>query len=235
MKVIAVSLLALVVASPAMAQYQPGPNIIKGRPVVIGSNGLPLDYGPQTSCGYGPAVFSLIERTASRLDPNSLASQADAKNAVIAAVSDEFERRKAARDWTGFNFRQTVFSPANMTSTMFDAQLAQCFPRYAKLLNDMVVVQRNRQVQEAKARAEQEAAEAKQKAEHEAKMAEIARQQAEDRRAREEAEAKVRAANAAEEARKRQIMRPRWPRSNASVRLRSPARQPSGQNSCVPQ
>src|SRR4051794_26280391 len=74
MKMIAVSLLALVAASPAMAQYQPGPNIINGRPVVIGSNGLPLDYGPQTPCGYGQAVFSLIERTASRLDPNSLAS-----------------------------------------------------------------------------------------------------------------------------------------------------------------
>jgi hypothetical protein len=203
MKMIAVSLLALVVASPAMAQYQPGPNIINGRPVVIGSNGLPLDYGPQTPCGYGQAVFSLIERTASRLDPNSLASQADAKNAVIAAVSAEFESRKASRNWTGFNYRQTVFTPGNMTSSMFDAQLAQCFPRYAKLLNDMVVVQRNRQVQEAKARAEQEAAEAKQKAEHEAKMAEIARKQAEERRAREEAEAKVRAANAAEEAKKK--------------------------------
>jgi len=125
-----------------------------------------------------------------------LASQADAKNAVIAAVSAEFESRKASRNWTGFNYRQTVFTPGNMTSSMFDAQLAQCFPRYAKLLNDMVVVQRNRQVQEAKARAEQEAAEAKQKAEHEAKMAEIARKQAEERRAREEADA-------AEEAKKK--------------------------------
>jgi hypothetical protein len=202
MKMIAVSLLALVLGSPAMAQYQPGPNIIHGRAVVIGPNGLPLDSGPQTPCGYGQAVFSLIEGTASRLDPNSLATQADAKHAVIAAVSDEFERRKAARDWTGFNFRQTIFTPGTMMSTMFDAQLSQCFPRYAKLLNDMVVVQRNRQVQEAKAKAEQEAAEAQRKAEHEAKMAEIARQQAEERRTREEAEARMRAANAAEEAKK---------------------------------
>src|SRR5262245_2987126 len=203
MKMIAVSLLALVAASPAVAQYQPGPNIINGRPVVIGSNGLPLDSGPQTPCGYGQAVFSLIERTASRLDPNSLASPADAKNAVIAAVSAEFESRKASRNWTGFNYRQTVFTPGNMTSSMFEAQLAQCFPRYAKLINDTVIAQRNRQVQDAKARAEQEAIDAKNKADHDAKMAEIAAQQAADKRAREEKEAKVRAANAAEEAKKK--------------------------------
>jgi len=200
MKMMAVSLLALVAASPAMAQYQPGPNIINGRPVVIGSNGLPLDYGPQTPCGYGQAVFSLIERTASRLDPSSLASPSDAKNAVIAAVSAEFESRKASRNWAGFNYRQTVFTPGNMTSNMFDAQLAQCFPRYAKLLNDTLIAQRNRQVQEANAKAEQEAADAKAKAEHEAKLAAIAAQKAADKRAADEAAAKAAAANAAAEA-----------------------------------
>jgi hypothetical protein len=69
-KYLTASLLALTVASPAMAQLQPGPNIINGRPVTIGSNGRPLQHyvGP---CAYGPAIVGLIETAASRLDPRS--------------------------------------------------------------------------------------------------------------------------------------------------------------------
>jgi hypothetical protein len=199
MKTFIIAILALTAASPALAQLQPGPNIINGRPVTIGSNGRPLDDGPQTSCGYGQALFSLIETTASRLDPKSFANQAEAKNAVIAAVSDEYNRRKATRDWFGFNWKQTVFTPGHMLASVFDADLTrQCFPRFAKLLNDMVLVQQQRQVQEAKVRAAREAAEAQRKAEHQAKMAEIERQQAEERRAREAAEAQQRAEAAAQ-------------------------------------
>jgi hypothetical protein len=199
MKTFVIAVLALIAASPALAQFQPGPNIINGRPVTIGPNGRPLGEGPQSSCGYGQALFSLIETTASRLDPEGFANQAGAKNAVIAAVSDEFERRKATRDWFGFTWKQSMFTPGHMLASAFDADLnRQCFPRFAKLLNDMVLVQQQRQVQEAKVRAEREAAEAQRKAEHQAKMAEIERQQAEERRTREAAEAQRRAEAAAE-------------------------------------
>src|SRR5262249_40476588 len=77
----AIAILALTAASPALAQkLPPGPNIINGRPVTIGSNGRSLDDGAQTSCGYGQALFSLIETTASRLDPKNFPNQDKAHN-----------------------------------------------------------------------------------------------------------------------------------------------------------
>src|SRR5262245_361050 len=124
MKTFIIAILALTAASPALAQFQPGPNIINGRPVTIGSNGRPLGDGPQTSCGYGQALFSLIETTASRLDPKNFANQEEARRAVIAAVSDEFDRRKATRDWLGFTWKQSLFTPGRMSASAFDADLA---------------------------------------------------------------------------------------------------------------
>jgi hypothetical protein len=181
-----------------MAQYQPGPNIINGRPVTIGSNGRPLQHyvGP---CAYGPAIVGLIETAASRLDPRGFPDVAAAKNAMTAIVYHEFNRRKAVRDWTGFEYGAgVVFSGAEMNASKFNSEIPQCFPRYAKFLNDVVVAQQERQVKEAKAQQEREIADAKQKAEHEAQMAELARQQAEQKRKQEAIDAQRRADEAAQ-------------------------------------
>src|SRR5262249_33102999 len=98
-------------------------------------------------------------------------------------------------------WKQTACTPGHMLASAFDADLTrQCFPRFAKLLNDMVLVQQQREVQEAKVRAEREAAEAQR---HQAEMAEIEQKRLAEKRQRDEAEAKARAERAAQEAKER--------------------------------
>ena len=179
----------------------PLPASTRIRPVVIGSNGRPLEQltGP---CPYGAAITGIIETLATRLDPKDFPDPAIAKNAIQQAAQDDFNRRKAVRDWTGYTYGPVgmVWTPTMMSAYQFNADAPRCFPRYIKFLNDVTLAQQARQVHEAELKQQREAEEARKRSEHNAQMAELERKRAEEQRKRDAEDAKKRADEAADRA-----------------------------------